>query len=87
MATLKRVSQGAVSLQFDLPTLVKERVRNASCERTAFFLAVMHHNVGHLEEAFQAYGQRLTMGGTPEELYESHLRRVSLTPRWVPSVD
>ncbi len=66
-------------LQFDLPTLMKERARNASCERTAFFLAVMHHNVGHLEEAFKAYGQRLTMGGTPEELYECHLRRVSLT--------
>ena len=60
---------------------MKERARNASCERTAFFLAVMHHNVGHLEEAFKAYGQRLTMGGPPEELYECHLRRVSLLQR------
>ena len=67
------------SLQFDLPTLIKERARNSSCARTAFFLAVMHHNVGHLEEAFQAYGQRLTMGGSPEEVYESHLRRVSVS--------
>ena len=75
-------------LQFDLPILIKEHAKNSGCRRTAFFLAVMHHNVGHLEEAFQAYGQRLTMGGTPEELYESHLRRVSftLTLRQVPPV-
>ena len=63
-------------LQFDLPRLLQEREANPNCSRTAFFLAVIAHNVLDLDLAFKSYGDRLTMGGNPEELYESHLRRV-----------
>lgn len=60
--------------ELDLRLLTEERARRPTDTRTAFYLAQTHECLGDLRAAFDAYEERVEMGGWREEVYESLFR-------------
>lgn len=61
----------------DLPLLLKEHERNPADTRTVFYLGQTYDLIGDVDNALATYQQRIVMGGWQQEVFESHLRRVS----------
>ena len=68
----------------DLPLLLREHERSPADTRTVFYLGQTYDLIGDTVNALATYQKRIDMGGWQQEVFESHLRRVSARSQCIP---